>query len=141
MTTVALVLVTMLAYTLGRIGRVRTTEEELDVDAAISTPQDADLVPKATRSEGDATPTTTQVVRAAWAETWDRVAAAFPNFELRLAQLGKKHPVQIRRLGRVAGSAGRASGRCLRGEAQMPDLLARLRRFERVLMATLARAS
>jgi hypothetical protein len=142
MTTAAILLATMLAYVLGRIGRARAAEEELDVmEGTIATPQDArtDLAPKATRSEGEATPTSTAEVKAAWAATYAAVGALFPDFEVRLAQLSKRHPVQGRRLGRVAGSAGRASGRVLRGEAQRPDLLARLRRFERVVTNTLER--
>jgi hypothetical protein len=135
---VLMLVLAALGYWLGRLRAGRTTEE-ITMDAAIAAlERDArtDVVLKATKLQAAGTATTADV-KAAWSQTWARVSEVFPDFEARLALLSKRHPIQTRRLGRVAASAGRWSGRVLRGEGQLRDLELRLRVFERVVLHTL----
>lgn len=81
---------------------------------------------------------TTAAIRAAWAASWQRLVGIHPDVELRLADLERSHPSTGRSLARLAGSAGRAFGRAVRGEAPMAEAEARLMVWERAVLDALA---
>jgi hypothetical protein len=133
MTTAALVLVTMLAYTLGRIGRARAAEEDATMEQART-----DLAPPEAKSQG-AAPTSTTEVAGAWSACWARMTAEYPDLQVALAGFARRHPSRSRTLDRAAGAAGRMSSRVLRGSGSLRDLELRLRVWERLVLNSLAR--
>lgn len=73
----------------------------------------------------------------AWSAAWSQLRAAYPDVEARLARLEHQRPTRFRALQRLESSAGRATGRCLRGEVVPSVLLQKLLAWEQAVLAEL----
>jgi hypothetical protein len=73
-------------------------------------------------------------VLSLWKASWAGLRAAFPDLEVRLAVLEHDRPTRARALRRLESSAGRAAGRCLRGEVAPGVLLQKLLAWEQAIL-------
>jgi len=80
----------------------------------------------------------TATVAALWSATWSRLAAVHPDIEVKLAQLEQARPTRSRSLERLAGAAGRASNRVVRGAGTIVELETRLRAWSDAVLDALA---
>jgi hypothetical protein len=82
-----------------------------------------------------------EAVSELWRASWAALRAVFPDIEQRLAQIEHQRPTRARALERLAASAGRAAGRCLRKEAKPSDLLRKLLVYQSAVLTELEKTT
>jgi hypothetical protein len=76
-------------------------------------------------------------VRVAWSEAWSRLRAEHPDIEEKLAEIEQACPTRARTIERLVASAGRWSGRAVRGEASPAELLKKLQVWQAAVLDAL----
>src|ERR1019366_1160752 len=84
---------------------------------------------------GDPSARVADNVAKLWACAWTQLRCVHPDVEIRLIELERERPTRARAIERLAASAGRAAGRCLRGTAKPIELLKRLWAWQAAVLA------